>query len=319
MKCLPGRGQSFGVYLSFYLNNDYFPSSTPLDYALIGGLSFGIAMLSAPIVTKLTRHLGTKPPMLLGTVLLGGSFIAASFASRIWHLYLTQGVLFGLGLGFTWLPSPGILSQWFGRRRSFAQGVASAGSGTGGIIFSLATGVMIRRLGLAWALRITGIIAFGCTFVAVIFVKDRNTSVRPEQRPFDTDLIRRPEVLLLLAWGFLSMLGYISLLYSLSDFALSIGLSSTKASQITAYLNLGTAVGRPFVGIASDRFGRFELAVSTTFLCGVLCVAVWIPAMSFGVTILFAVLSGAVLGMFWQVCSSDLLVHLPTRSGELNI
>ena len=32
--------------------------------------------------------------------MLSGGQILAGFANQIWHLYLTQGVLFGFGLGF---------------------------------------------------------------------------------------------------------------------------------------------------------------------------------------------------------------------------
>lgn len=52
------------------------------------------------------------------------------------------------------------------------------------------------------------------------------------------------------------------LLDSLSNYAVSIGLSQYQASIITALLNLGTAVGRPGVGFASDRLGRIMIAGS---------------------------------------------------------
>lgn len=78
-----------------------------------------------------------------------------------------------------------------------------------------------------------------------VFVRDRNKIVRPKQHPFDTRLVWRADVLLLLAWAFLSMLGYIALLYSLSDFSIVIRLTRQQATQVTAFLNLGTAVGRP--------------------------------------------------------------------------
>jgi MFS family permease len=121
---------------------------------------------------------------------------------------------------------------------------------------------------------------------------------------FDTQLIRQYDVLLVLAWGFISMLGYITLLYSLPDFSQTIGLSGTQAAAISAYLNLGTAIGRPMVGFISDSFGRIEVTGTLTLLCGVTCFAIWIPAGSYGVTILFAILSGAVVGVFWIVSNS---------------
>ncbi|EXJ57509.1 hypothetical protein A1O7_07857 [Cladophialophora yegresii CBS 114405] len=296
-----GVVSSYGVYLSYYLTSDAFPESRPLDYALIGSLNFGIAMLSAPMTTRLARSFGIKPPMLAGAVIFGGGFIAASFAWRIWHLYLSQGVLVGLGVGFVYVPSIAVLSQWFGRRRSLANGISSAGSGVGGLVFSFASGALIEHLGIGWALRVTGAIALLALLVAAVFLRDRNSIIRPEQHPLDLGLAWRADVFLLLSWAFLSMLGYIPLLYSLSDFSLSIGLSRQQATQVTAFLNMGTAIGRPFIGVASDRFGRFGVATSLTLLCGLSCLAIWIPATSFGVTVFFGILSGAILGVFWMV------------------
>ena len=258
-------------------------------------------MVAAPLVTVLVRTFGIKLPMLLGAFMVGGGFVSASFASRIWHLNLTQGALVGLGVGFLYVPGINILAQWFSTKRTLANGISAAGSGVGGLSFSFAAGAMIKHLSLGWSLRVTGIVAFVMNFTAAIFVKDRNAQVQPKQRPFDLDLAFRKEVLLLLAWVFLSMLGYITLLYSLSDYGRSIGLSGNQAIQVTAFLNMGTALIRPFIGVASDHFGRFGVATGLTALTGVLCVAVWIPATSFGLTIFFGILSGGILGVFWMV------------------
>lgn len=43
----------------------------------------------------------------------------------------------------------------------------------------------------------------------------------------------------MLGWGFFSMLGYIVLLFSLPNYARSIGLSAQQGSVIGALLNLG--------------------------------------------------------------------------------
>jgi predicted MFS family arabinose efflux permease len=120
--------------------------------------------------------------------------------------------------------------------------------------------------------------------------------------PFDLRLFRRLPVFLLLSWGFFSVLGYIVLLYSLSDFARSsLGLSAPKASTVTALLNLGTLIGRPFIGLLSDRYGRFEVAGLTTFLCSIAVWALWVPATGYALTIVFAIVNGAIAGVFWMV------------------
>lgn len=163
---------------------------------------------------------------------------------------------------------------------------------------------MIDNLSLAWAFRITAIICGVMNLLAVALIRNRNQTIKPPQLGFDTKLLVRYDVLLLLGWGFLSMLGHITLLYSLPDFSASIRLSKTQAAAISAYLNLGIAIGRPMAGFVSDRLGRIEVAGVLTAFCGVTCLAIWIPAKGYGVTIFFAIVSGAVVGVFWMVSSS---------------
>ena len=259
-------------------------------------------MLVAPLVTFLARapH-DTRFPMLAGVLALPGGFIAASFATSAWQLLLSQGFLAGIGVGFIYVPSIAVVSQWFEKKRSLANGITSAGSGIGGILTSASTGRIIDKLSIAWALRITGILVFVMTMIAAMLIRDRNHVIQPSQHPFKIQLLRRLDVWLLLTWALLSIAGQMTLLYSLPDYALSVGISHSKASDLVIYLNVGTAAGRPCIGFISDKFGRFRVAGFITLICGVLCFALWLPSTSFGVTTLFAVLSGAILGLFWVV------------------
>jgi MFS family permease len=120
-----------------------------------------------------------------------------------------------LGTGFTWLPATPILPQWFNKNRSLAQGIAAAGSGTGGIIFSAATTPMIQNISLAWSLRITGILAFVVLVTATTLIRSRNEMIRPRFKALDTDLLKRYRVWLLIGYSFFSILGYIVAIYSL--------------------------------------------------------------------------------------------------------
>lgn len=289
------------MYLADYLAYNRFPDANVIDFAFIGGFNFAMAMLVAPLVTVVARHLGTQTPMVFGVVLQTAGFIAASFSHTIWQLWLSQGVLVGFGVGFIYVPSVAILSQWFDKRRSLVNGISAAGSGIGGIVFSFGTQAMINNISYPWSLRITGIVTGFANLLAALLIRNRNTSIKPSQRGFDLRLLARYDVLLLLGWAFVSMLGYITILFSLSDFAYSIRLSSTQAAAITGFLNLGTALGRPFIGIVSDRYGRIEIAGLLTFICGIIVFAIWLPSTSFAVTVLFSVVNGAILGVFWVV------------------
>ena len=294
-----GINSSYGVFLAYYLANDYYPGSSALRFAFIGGLSISQALLISPLSTYITRVYGTRTTLLLGVALETLALISASFTHEIWQLFLSQGVCFGFGMGFLFVGSVGIIPQWFTKKRSLANGIGSAGSGIGGMVYSLATNAMIDRLGVEWALRILGILACVVNCTCAMLVKDRNKAIGSTQLAFDYTLFKRPAFLLLLGWGFFSMMGYIALLFSLPNYATSIGLSAQQGSIVGAILNLGQGLGRPVVGIFSDKAGRINLAGFCTFICGLFCFFIWIFAKSFGVLVFFAIIVGTVSGTFW--------------------
>lgn len=294
-----GINSSYGVFLAHYLSTDTYPGATYLQYAFVGGLSISVAMLVSPLATLSTRYYGTHATLAFGTLLEVAGLIGASFAYRIWHLFLSQGVAFGVGMGFLFVSSVGIPPQWFTTKRSLANGISASGSGFGGLLYSLATGAMLRSIGIAWCFRVLGLLALGVNAVCIALIRDRNKIIGSKHAAFDTKLFKRPEYLLLSGYGFFSMLGYIALVFSVADYAKRIGLDASQAAVIAALLNLGQGLGRPPTGYFSDTIGRMNMAALTTFSCALLTFVVWIFAKSYGVLIFYALIGGTVTGTFW--------------------
>jgi MFS family permease len=294
---------AYAVFLAYYLANDVFPGATPLQYAFIGGLSISQALIVSPIATLTTRVFSTRTTLLIGVALETSSFIGASFAKEIWQLFLTQGLCFGFGMGFLFVGSVGVPAQYFTKRRSLANGISAAGSGLGGLVYSLAAQAMIKSIGLSWAFRIIAIIAFVVNTTCALVIKDRNKQIGSSQLSFDYTLFRKPQFLGFLSFGFLSMLAYVVLLFSLPNYARTIGLTSKQGSIVGAVLNLGQAMGRPPIGYFSDSFGRLNMASTMTFLAGLFSLVIWMFAKSFGVLIFFAIIGGTVAGTFWAVAA----------------
>ncbi|CZT05034.1 related to protein MCH2 (monocarboxylate permease homolog) [Rhynchosporium agropyri] len=294
-----GINSSYGVFLAYYLDYDTFPGASALEYAFVGGLSISMALIIAPLATVCVGRFGTRFTLGIGIVLETAGLLGASWAYEIWHLFLSQGLAYGFGMGFLFVASVGLIPQWFSTQRSFANSIAAAGSGMGGLIYSLATNAMIKSIGLGWAFRILAIVACAVNVICTLLIKDRNKQVGSVQMAFDVSLFKRVEFLLLLGWGFFSMLGYIVLLFSLPSYARSVGLTASQGSVIGALLNLGQGVGRPFVGYFSDSFGRINMACTCTFLAGFFCLVIWIFAKNYGVLIFFSVIVGTVAGTFW--------------------
>jgi MFS family permease len=296
-----GLNSSYAVFLAYYLSNNVFPGATPLHYAFIGGLSISQALIVSPLATLTTRVFSTRTTLLIGVVLETTSFIGASFATRIWHLFLTQGLCFGWGMGFLFVGSVGIAAQWFTTHRSLANGISAAGSGIGGLMYSLAAQAMIKDIGLPWAFRTLGIIAFVVNTSCALLIRDRNKQIGSTLLSFDWRLFKRMEFVGLMSFGVFSMLGYVVLLFSLPNYARTVGLTAKQGSIIGALLNLGQSLGRPPIGYFSDSIGRLNMATSMTFLCGLFCLVIWMFAKSFGVIIFFAMIGGTVAGTYWAV------------------
>lgn len=296
-----GMNSSYGVFLAYYIKNNTFPGATTLQYAFVGSLSISCAMGISPFATLAVKKFGTRQVMLFGVIVETASWIAASFASKIWHLFLTQGVLFGFGMGCLFTATVGIIPQWFTTHRSLANGIAAAGSGLGGLVYSFAAGAMIQNLGLAWAFRILGILAFVVNFICTLLVKDRNKIVGSTHLAFKGSLLTRSEFLLFVLFGWFSILGYAVVIFSLANYANEIGLRSSQAALINAFFNLGQSIGRPIMGYFSDRTGRMNMAAIASFMAGVFSLAIWINAKVYGVLIFYAIICGTVGGTFWTV------------------
>ncbi|KAF4923298.1 putative transporter MCH2 [Colletotrichum fructicola] len=294
-----GLNSSYAVFLAYYLNSGAFPGASPITLAFVGGLSFSVALLVAPIVTWFIPRIGTRPTVAIGVTVQSAALIGASFTTQIWHLLLSQGIGFGVGMGFTFNATVGVIPQWFIVRRSFASAIGSAGSGLGGLIYSLSSTAMIHNIGLPWAFRILAILSFVVNGICCVLMRDRNKALGSVHAAFHKDLFKRTEFWLFMSWGFFSLFAYVIVVFSLADFAETVGFTASQGSIASAMFQLSQGIGRPVIGLISDRVGRINVAGLGTLVAGLATLFVWIFAgRYFAGTIVYA-LFGAFAGCIW--------------------
>ncbi|KAI2906405.1 hypothetical protein CBS11852_829 [Aspergillus niger] len=293
---------SYGVFLAYFTSHSTFPGSRTLDYAFIGGLSASQALFISPIVSILHRRIGLKATMALGVLLETAAFLGASWSHEIWQLYLSQGVCFGWGLGLQYLWTTYLIPQWFSRHRSLAAGIATGGSGTGGLIYSLSTHALLARFGLSWSYRILAICQLVVNATCLLVIRDRKTVAAPSRSVHTIlRLCTRYEMWLYLGWSFFSVMGFMVIWFSLATYGRSVGLTLSQGSIVTAVMNVGQMVGRPAVGFMSDAVGRINIATIATFVSGLLCLLLWTFARTYAALICFALFAGIFFGTFWTV------------------
>ncbi|KAM8836843.1 monocarboxylate transporter 7-like isoform 2-T7 [Spinachia spinachia] len=86
-----------------------------------------VMTVSGPLSAVMTNRFGFQLVVMTGGLLIATGNIATSFTSSINQMYITYGVIAGLGYCLTFLPTVTILSQYFTRRRSLVIAVASTG------------------------------------------------------------------------------------------------------------------------------------------------------------------------------------------------
>lgn len=70
----------------------------------------------------------------------------------------------------------GIAPQWFDKRRGLALGMATSGSGIGGLVMPFIMNPLLERLGAPWCYRILGFISLAVGLFASIFIQERYPS-----------------------------------------------------------------------------------------------------------------------------------------------
>ncbi|CAK7209613.1 hypothetical protein SCUCBS95973_000499 [Sporothrix curviconia] len=316
-----GLNSAYAVFLAYYLNNNVFPDSSAIAYAFVGGLSISISMLVSPIATVSVGRLGTRITLCIGIFFETIAFVGASFTSKIWHLLLSQGVAFGIGMGFIFVASVGIVPQWFTKRRSFANALGTAGSGFGGLTYALATNAMIRNISLAWAFRILAIVSCIVNLLCVVIVRDRNKHVGSVHVAFRVSLLKHVEYLLLVVWAFFCILGYIIIIFSLPDYAEAVGRTANQGSIIAAMFNLSQGLGRPLIGFLSDPVGRLNVMGLGTLTAGVGALFIWIFAGKYYAGLIIYSLLGAFAGLLWATVApvTAEIVGIPLLPSALSV
>lgn len=303
-----GCNAGFGVFLAFYLDHGTFLNATKYDYALVAGLTVFFGQGLSPFSMIMMRIFGMKVTMYIGIVLLTLGFVLASYATKLWQLYLTQGMLTGISLSLLATPSTTVLPGWFLKKRSFAMGLSLVGTGAGGVAYSLAVNRLIEISGdQKLALRVLAITCSLTCLVATILIRHRSP-IKPTgtnlsaikqhfKDMFSPRIMKMKSVQLISIWFTFALFGYTLMVFTLSSYAVARGLSQRQSSVLTASLNAAQCIGRPLMGLMGDKFGRTNTTVTLTFLLTIYLFAFWIPSHTFIQMLFFSICVGLCIGV----------------------
>ena len=122
----------FGVYIKpmeaeFGWSRGALSMAAALSLLLLGAVG--------PFAGRLADRWGPRRVIVFALIVLGIGSILSSFVTRLWHIYLTAGVLMAAGAGGAALSTgSAVVARWFDKRRGLAMGLAAGGMSAGQLI-----------------------------------------------------------------------------------------------------------------------------------------------------------------------------------------
>ncbi len=215
---------------------------------------------------------GPRIVAMTGGLLYGlGVFLASFSAHKLWWLYLSYGLIGGIGLGFGYIVPIAVLVKWFPDRRGLITGIAVGGFGAGALITAPVATRLIQSVGVLTTFAYLGIAFLIVTVIAGYFMQNPPEGWKPAGwTPTATEISQRSKIDYTLSqalktwqWWALWMLLFlntsagISLISQESPIFQDLAkVTAIVAGGMVGIVSLGNALGRVFWAWVSDMITR---------------------------------------------------------------
>src|SRR6266480_3084423 len=214
---------------------------------------------------------GPRVVALTGGALYGLGVFLASFTHRLSWLYLTYGVIGGIGLGLAYIVPVAVLVKWFPDRRGLITGIAVGGFGAGALITAPVATRLIQSVGVLSTFAYLGIAFLIEKEIKGLFMRNPPDGWKPEgwtatasqtshRAGHDFTL---SEALKTWQWWALWLLLFLNTCAGISIisqeaplFQELTGVTAVVAASMVGLASIGNAVGRVFWAWVSDSITR---------------------------------------------------------------
>ena len=270
---------------------------------LLVGLGFG-----SVIGGKLTTIYSTARVVFIGGIILGAGFFLASLvtANTYWLLWVTYGVMGGLGMGFTYSTTIACAQKWFPHKKGLVTGIIVSALGFGGVVFTPIIESLIvlfggEEIGEQKTFIVLSVIFLVVCGVGSIFMKNPPDGYNPlgesaastTSTPAETvksynvtEMIKTPQFYLVSFTFLLTCMGGLMMMAFAKPIAVAKGLEATATIGVLA-ITMFNSAGRLIWGMISDKLGRIN-TLMVIFTGSAICSLLVNAATSYFVFVLIA-------------------------------
>ena len=284
----------------------------------------------SPAQGYLIDRFGPRRLVMAGCALSGLSWVLTAFADDVTTLYLTYGLMGGLGTGIVYVGIVGLMVRWFPDRRGFACGMAAAGYGFGAMLTTFPISDMLAESGYQHTLLTFGAILGMVGVAAASFLESPDGEILPETILVEASdvssrqMLRTPVFWLLFAMMTMMSTGGLMVISQFAAFTKDFGIDKITVLGFAALPlaltidRITNGLTRPFFGWISDRIGR-ENTMALAFIGEAAAILAMLYARQN--PLLYVLLSGVVFfgwGEIFSLFPSTLTDTFGTRNATTN-
>lgn len=238
-------------------------------------LTFALSMIPAG---RIQDKKGPRIVTSIGGALLGIGMILSSYTISLIWLYISYGIILGLGIGFCYGAPIATCSKWFPDRKGLVTGLVVFGFGGGAIIFAPLWTILIELYNWRFNFLITGVLFAILTVASAQVLKNPTKNYKPtgwnlEAKGRKSKIDFEPHemvrtvgfILIWVSYWFGTNAGLMTISQTKQIAMELTGMESIQASLAVSILGSFNALGRILWGFIGDRIGR-EKALSAGFL-----------------------------------------------------
>ncbi|KAK1123806.1 hypothetical protein K0M31_008496 [Melipona bicolor] len=163
---IPGTVKSFGVLFVEFLHV-FKATSTAASW--MPALCYFLYNSLGPLSSILSTKYSYKTVTIIGGAFAAGGMIFSYFASSVSYLYVSYGLMVGIGAGLTFPPTVYIVTSYFERLRGFANGLCISGSAIGTIVLPPFLQYLLDCFGYRGAVLIMGAITLNTLVCGLLY------------------------------------------------------------------------------------------------------------------------------------------------------
>ncbi|KAG2184006.1 hypothetical protein INT44_009017 [Umbelopsis vinacea] len=302
-----GLPLSYSIFQNYYSTQPEFRDSGITSLVTVGALWSGLTLMGAGLVAALSARFSLKTLMYIGSFIMAAGLIGASFATNVWHLILTQGVVLGIGSSFVSNAFMPFVPMWWFKYRGIATGIIFSGAGLMGLVTPIAIERSLAAVGFRWTLRIlslfTLVLCLSSSYaVRTRYLPDASGTMRVSFTGKDFRFLTSRKFVILGACVLFQGLGYFIPNLFIQPYALSVGVPVQTSTTLVSVMNAMTVVGQLMLVHVCDRFGYWKALVISSTAASLSTFILWRMAGSSLTTIFVYVVIYAGFGAGFTTC-----------------